>query len=84
MAKTITRAPSRPVVKPTLVVGGKAFIVKEDYKISEHGNIVPAGHTLRELNTGWYRLYKPDGDKHFLTIGPVLMKKLVIEAVEIK
>lgn len=82
MVKTVTRGPARPVKKPTLVEGGKRFLIKADYKVSPHGNTVPAGHTLRELSDGWYKVFYPNGSKHFLSVGPELFKKLELQQYE--
>jgi len=82
MAKTVTKAPAKMVAKPTLVPGGKCFIVKADYKVSPQGNKIPARHILRELSDGWYKVFYPNGDKHFLSVGPELFKKLELQPHE--
>lgn len=79
MAKVVVRTPAGIPQKPTLLENGKCFIVKEDYRVSAKGNTIPQGYILREMSDGWFRLHFPNGNKHFLTIGPELLLKLKVE-----
>ena len=64
------------VEKPYMLENGTMYRVMSEYRISEHGNVVPEGYFLKECSDGWWQVLDRRGDKHYFRVGPELLKKI--------